>query len=124
MKHYLLYDGVCKLCNGAVRFILRHEQTDTLLFSPLHSSFSQEIIKQHPELQNVDSVICVIIDESGKESFSIRSEAVFTIIRYVGGIWKFFLLFSVVPKPIRDYVYNAAARCRHRKSNHDSSSNV
>lgn len=75
--------------------------------------FSQSILKRHPELQTVDSVVFVIIDKSGKEFISVRSEAVFNIIRYVGGIWKIFLFFSIVPKPIRDFFYDLIARNRY-----------
>lgn len=114
MKQYLLYDGVCRLCNAAVQFVLKYEQTDSLLFSPLHSSFSQSIVNRHTELQDVDSVIFVTIDESGKERASIRSEAIFDLIRYVGGKWKFILLFSLFPKPIREYLYDRIAYSRYK----------
>ena len=33
----VLFDGVCHLCDGAVRFILKREKSANLYFAPLQS---------------------------------------------------------------------------------------
>ena len=40
----LLYDGVCGVCNGAVRTILRFDSRGTLRFAALDSDFARDII--------------------------------------------------------------------------------
>jgi predicted DCC family thiol-disulfide oxidoreductase YuxK len=45
----------------------------------------------------------------------VRSDAVIQILAYLGGSWAVLgFLMSLIPKPVRDAVYNLAAKNRHR----------
>ena len=44
-KGIVLFDGVCHLCDGAVRFILKRERTAELKFAPLQSDLGKSSLK-------------------------------------------------------------------------------
>ena len=56
------------------------------------------------------------VDDPGapNERVLIRSAAGLRIARYMGGFWRLTLLAAIVPRPIRDAMYDFIARHRHR----------
>ena len=115
----LLYDGVCGFCNKSVQMILAKDKRGTLRFAPLQSKLGKEIIAQH-HLEDIDSV--VFVDRSsGKEEIAVRSSAALKIAAYLGGWWRFFAVFKIVPRPLRDFFYDLFAKYRYRLfGKHDS----
>lgn len=101
----LLYDGVCALCNGAVKKILRDDKVGSMRFAALDSEYGTQVIDRHPELAGVDSF--VIVDNPGgpDERTHIRSDAVLRVIDYLGGARRASLIGRLVPRPIRDSLY-------------------
>ncbi len=110
----LLYDGVCALCNGAVKKILRDDKIGTMRFAALDSEYGDQVLARHPELAGVDSL--VIIDNPGEpiERIHIRSDGVLRIMDYLGGTRRAALIARLVPRPIRDALYRLVARTRYR----------
>ena len=109
----LLYDGTCGFCAKSVQFVLaREKRRHTLRFAPLQSALGAEVQSRHPELVNVDSVIWF---EPNSKTVSVKSTAVFHVLRYLGGIWTVLAaLGAIVPRFIRDGVYDLMARHRHK----------
>ena len=111
----LLYDGLCGFCSESVQRILRFEKEKTLLFAALQSDFGKSILERHPDLKNIDSVVFVAPNVSpDHESVFVRSDAVLQIARYLGGPWKLALAAYVIPRSVRDYLYDQFARRRYR----------
>jgi predicted DCC family thiol-disulfide oxidoreductase YuxK len=110
----LLYDGVCGFCNGAVRTILRVDRRGTLRFAALDSDFARAIISRHPSLHDVDTV--VFVDNPGQEGerVSVRTAAGLRVADYLGGAWKLLLVAGVIPRPVRDWLYDRFAAVRYR----------
>ncbi len=105
----LLYDGLCALCNGWVRFLLRVDRGGPLRFAALASATGDRIRTAHPELTGVDSLVFV-----EGERAAVRSTAVLRIFRYLGGPWRLFLIGWIVPREIRDSLYDVVAFWRYR----------
>ncbi|MCF6390230.1 DCC1-like thiol-disulfide oxidoreductase family protein [Mycobacterium sp. MBM] len=110
----LLYDGVCGVCNGAVRTILRFDKRATLLFAALDSDFARDVISRHPRLATVDSMVFVRDPGRPSETVSTESEALLQVAEYLGGLWKLALAARVVPAFLRDRLYAAFAAVRYR----------
>ncbi len=110
----LLYDGVCGVCNWAVRTVLRFDPHGTLRFAALDSDFARAIIDRHPAIQDVDSV--VFVDEPGQpaERVAARSEAALRVVDYLGGPWKLLKVARIMPAPLRDWLYDRFAGIRYR----------
>ena len=46
-KGIVLFDGVCHLCDGAVRFILKRERAAELKFAPLQSDSGKSLLEKY-----------------------------------------------------------------------------
>lgn len=68
------------------------------------------LLKKHGlDPQYFDSVVVV----DGARCF-VRSDAVFEILRCIGGPWRALTVFQLLPRPLRDAVYDWIARNRYR----------
>ena len=110
MDRIVLFDGICNLCNGSVRFILKNDKSKMIKVSSLQSETGKNLLWQagFPE----DSIFSVIYFRG--EKIYQRSEAVLQILKDMGGIWKLFYGFIIIPAFIRDFFYNVIARYRYR----------
>jgi predicted DCC family thiol-disulfide oxidoreductase YuxK len=106
----LLFDGVCNLCNGAVKFIIAQDPKGKYAFASLQSAVGEALLRRHNlPTQHIDTVVLV---EEGK--VYTRSSAGLRVAKGLGGVWTLLYVFMVVPKPIRDAVYDFIARNRYR----------
>lgn len=104
----VLFDGVCALCNGIVRFTRKRMKPDRLLFAPLQSPAGQALLEQHGlDPEATESV--VVIDRRGAH---LHSDAALRLMRELRFPWPVFAVFRIIPRPIRDAVYNWIARKR------------
>ncbi len=107
----LLYDGVCALCNGAVKFVLRRDASGSVRFASLQGDTAARLLAERPELAAIDSMIW--LDGAGRAS--VRSAAALAIADHVGGIWALAASIGrIVPRPLRDKAYDLIARTRYR----------
>lgn len=110
----LLYDGVCGVCNAAVRTILRFDPHGTLRFAALDSDFARDVFARHPAIKDVDSVVFVDEPEQPGERVAVRSAAALRVVDYLGGPWKLLKAARVIPTPLRDWLYDRIAAVRYR----------
>ncbi len=107
----LLYDGVCALCNGAMRTVLKRDPTGAARFAPLQGATAAAVLAEHPELAGIDSMIW--IDANGR-AFT-RSAAALAMARHLGGGWAVLAsLARIVPAALRDAIYDSVAKTRYR----------
>ncbi|MGC2197457.1 MAG: DCC1-like thiol-disulfide oxidoreductase family protein [Terriglobales bacterium] len=112
----LLYDGVCGLCNRLVQFILRHDHNDAFRFASLQSARAEEMLKRH-DVSAADLDTFYVIADPGQPSERLfaRSDAVAYVLSELGGIWKVVgWLWNLLPRYIRDALYNLVARHRYQ----------
>jgi predicted DCC family thiol-disulfide oxidoreductase YuxK len=110
----LLYDGSCGLCSRLVQFVLRADPRGTLRFGSLQEGYARELWSRHPELRDVDSIAWVEILPDGRERVSVRSEAALRLARYLNYPWRLLAFTRIVPRSLRDRLYDYVARRRHR----------
>lgn len=110
----MLYDGLCGFCNRGVQTVLRYDRRGTLRFAALQSEYGQAVIARHPELAGVDSVVFLERGGGGEERVHVRSDAALRVAAYLGGAWKIFLAARLIPKPLRDFLYDTFARNRYK----------
>jgi predicted DCC family thiol-disulfide oxidoreductase YuxK len=112
----LLYDGVCALCNRFVQFILRRDRNANFRFASLQSAFAAPILTRHGSSpSDLDTVYVVVNYELPDEYLLSRSEAILFVLKQLAGPWRASAsLLQLLPKSLRDAVYNAVARRRYR----------
>jgi predicted DCC family thiol-disulfide oxidoreductase YuxK len=108
----LFYDGHCGLCHGAVKFVLKHDRSGKAFrFAPLQGVTFQSRVSSSQRANLPDSV--VVLTDDG--TLSMRSNAFIHILRRLGGGWRILAgALAVIPRPLRDVVYNFVARIRYR----------
>ena len=111
----LLYDGTCGFCSASVQFALRHDRRGSLRFAALDSSFGRAVLARHPELAVVDSVVWYEPAGGGAtERLLTRSAAALRVARYLGGPWRLAAVAGLIPRSLRDSLYDLVARHRHQ----------
>lgn len=106
----LLFDGVCNLCNASVQWVLKRDQKGIFKFASLQSDTGQALLKKfgfHSE--DFDTVVLV----DGERIFT-RSDVPLEIVRRLGGAWSLLTVFKIIPRFIRNAVYDWVARNRYR----------
>ena len=108
-KPVILFDGVCNLCSGSVQFILKRDKEKKFLFASLQSNYGQNLLRQFN--LPTDTFNSFILYEKGK--IFTRSTAALKMFSELKG-WKWVSAFRIVPKIIRDGVYNLIAKNRYK----------
>ncbi len=104
----IFFDGVCNLCNGAINFVIDRDKSKRYKFASLQSETAQTILPN--PTKGLDSII--LYKESGDILF--KSDAALEISKNLKGAWPILYIFKVVPRFLRDIVYNWVARNRYK----------
>lgn len=106
----VLFDGVCNLCNASVLFIIDRDPGRHFAFAPLQGEGAARLLAEHgyggAELGSV------LLVEGGR--VHARSTAALRIARRLRGAWPLLSALVVVPRPVRDAVYDWIGRNRYR----------
>ena len=106
----ILFDGVCNFCNSTVNFIIDRDKKKRFKFTALQSEAGQKILKTFN--LNVTDFDTIIMAED--HSYYEKSTAALKIAKGLGGIWKLFYVFVIVPACIRDFFYDIIAKHRYK----------
>jgi len=106
----VLFDGVCRLCAGWVRFLLRHDRERRFLLCSVQSAEGQAIL-QHFGLPT-DRFDSMLLVEGPHAHY--RSDAFLRIVRDLPGAWPLLAGLRAIPRPLRDWCYERIALNRYR----------
>jgi predicted DCC family thiol-disulfide oxidoreductase YuxK len=110
MPPILLFDGVCNLCNASVQWVLLRDKKGVFRFAALQSEAGQAILKKHGlDTETFNSVVLA----DGDRLFT-RSDAPLEVAVRLGGAWRLLGVFKIIPRFIRDGIYDWIARNRYR----------
>lgn len=106
----ILFDGICNLCNGAVQKVIEKDEKNQFKFASLQSAFGQEFLKENTlNDQNLDSMILLDGDK-----FYTKSDAALRIGKELKGIYGLSGIFLIVPRFLRNWVYDIIAKNRYK----------
>lgn len=116
---YIIFDDECNFCKKSTHFISKRDKSMKFKFASIHNDVGKEILSLSGCPENINSVILII---NGK--YYTKSSAVFRTLRHFDSIWKLLSILLLIPKPIRDYVYDIIAKNKHKlnKNNKDCKS--
>ena len=110
-KDIVLFDGVCNLCNGFVNFILDRDISNRFVFGSLQSDQGKSLlIDYNLNPAALDSV--VVISATGEAL--VKSNAAIYILSHLHMPWSLIRIFKVLPRWLRDMVYDVIAANRYR----------
>lgn len=102
-KHIIYFDGVCGLCNSFVTLLLKIDSN--LKFATLQGKSGQELLNK---INFNNAEFDTVIFQKNDQIYT-KSTAVFEIFKTIGGIWKIFLIFSLLPISLTDSIYRYIA---------------
>ena len=104
-KRIILFDGICGFCNSSINTLMKLDTQKLFLYSSLQGEF----IKTLNIEPKMDSIIYY---EDGNLFY--KSTAILKILRSLGGIWVFANIFYIIPRTIRDFLYDLVAKHRYK----------
>jgi predicted DCC family thiol-disulfide oxidoreductase YuxK len=111
MVWVVFFDGDCAFCAQSVRLLARLDKRDRILFAPLQGRLSEQKGFDRYTQQEAGTMV-VLRKEDGK--YFTHSDAWLEVARALGGAWRAFLVLWMIPKSLRDWVYQWVARNRYR----------
>lgn len=106
----VFYDGVCKLCNGFVNFLLAVDKKGVIKFASLQSAFAEHLLQD--AIKKSEDFETIIFLEKGKIYY--ESSAVLRIFKYLGFFYSILSIFLIVPSFVRNPIYRLISRHRYK----------
>jgi predicted DCC family thiol-disulfide oxidoreductase YuxK len=103
----LYFDGVCGLCNAWVDFVIHHDKKNFFKFSPLQSDYAKRNLPQ-----NLTTNLNTLVVQTN-ETVYLKSDAVIYILATIGGVFYSAQILKLIPRFIRDVVYDLIAKVRY-----------
>ncbi len=105
------FDGTCNLCNGFVDFLIRRDRRRTLRYASRQGEAFAALTERHPEIAAVDTMLSHELE--GDRMF-LKSDATLSAVGFLPAPWPLLRVLRLVPRPLRNGVYDWVARNRYR----------
>ncbi|HMB91714.1 MAG TPA: thiol-disulfide oxidoreductase DCC family protein [Rhodothermales bacterium] len=106
----ILFDGVCNLCNSSVNFIIDRDPEGYFKFAALQDEAAQPILDRYG--LSADYTDSIVLIEDGQ--CYRQSDAALRVARHLRGAWPVLHNLVLLPRPLRDALYDWIARNRYR----------
>ncbi|WP_428427855.1 thiol-disulfide oxidoreductase DCC family protein [Pararhizobium sp.] len=106
----IVFDGECIFCSGWVNFVLRHDRQGRYRFITAQSPLG-EALYRHYGLDSRNYETNILLDAG---IAYLKSEGSFRMAAGLGFPWTLACVFRVIPRRIRDPLYEVVARNRYR----------
>jgi predicted DCC family thiol-disulfide oxidoreductase YuxK len=106
--HSIVYfDGWCGLCNRFVNFLLEHDRKRRIRFATIQG----ETAGRNLPATYRRTPTTIVLEHQGRR-FE-RSTAALMSLQLLGGAWRLAGVLRLIPRPLRDLVYDWIARKRY-----------
>jgi predicted DCC family thiol-disulfide oxidoreductase YuxK len=105
----IVFDGVCNLCNTLVQFVIARDPAARFRFAPLQSESGRRLLRATSLAEPFPDTAVLV--EAGRPF--TRSTAALRIVRRLRAPWPLAYVLILVPRPLRDALYDAIARRRY-----------
>jgi predicted DCC family thiol-disulfide oxidoreductase YuxK len=109
-KRVVLFDGVCNLCSFWVRFAIARDPAARLRFAPVQSGCGQDFLRRRNLPTDLFESFYLIEDGRVYE----KSTAFLRMVRHLRRPWPLLRAARILPRPLRDWLYDRIARNRYR----------
>ena len=106
----LLYDGICILCNGFVKWLIKRDTSKIFQYATLQQTIGKSIIEQLG-IQDDDEDTVVLIHQG---QYYTHADVSLQIAKILGLPYSLFGILNIVPRSVRNLVYRWIARNRYR----------
>ncbi|RNL54631.1 thiol-disulfide oxidoreductase DCC family protein [Pedobacter jejuensis] len=106
----IFFDGICNLCNTSVQFAVKHDKKNIFKFTALQGEYAKTILPKF----NIDSTKLNSILLVDGEKVYTKSSAALRVAKKLNGLLPLLYTFIIIPKFIRDWVYDIVAKNRYK----------
>jgi predicted DCC family thiol-disulfide oxidoreductase YuxK len=131
-KSLLLFDGACNFCNGAVLFVIDRDPQERFVFAPLQSELGKQTLRENGletmlaarapagagQAGALTGAASLVLIERGR--VYLRSAAALRVALRLRWPWPLFYAALLVPRFVRDWVYETFAARRYWFGQSDS----
>ena len=107
-KPLFVFDGHCVLCSTGASFIMKHDRQARVQFASAQSELGSAVYRK---LGMPIDESYLLIDSTGCHT---KSDGYFRLARILGGWWRLALVGKLLPRPVRDWLYDRVALNRYR----------
>lgn len=106
----IVFDAQCLLCNGWVKFLLRHDAKAVFRFASIQGEQGRRMLEEAGlKVEGLETLL--LVDDEGTWQ---HTEAILRILRGLGWPWRIAGLLRIIPAAWRDAAYRLIARNRYR----------
>ena len=105
----VLFDGVCKLCSTWAKFLIKFDNKRNFKLATVQSSEGRAILEWYG-LPSDDYKTMVYVEG---EVIYTQSTAFIRVMSVLPFPWKLFCVFWIIPRPIRNWLYDRIALNRY-----------
>jgi len=106
----VLFDGICNFCNWGVNFLLRWDRRGVIRFAAMQSAPGLSLLRSN-NLSETDFETFYVLD--GNRILG-KSDAILHLNRSMAWPWRVGQILRLVPRVVRDSLYDLVARNRYR----------
>ncbi len=107
----IIYDGECRLCNRAIQFLKSEKTPEGIRFVPSSDPESSDRLTKHGIDPAITNRSVVFITD---RKIYTKSTAVIKALQRKAGIWKLAVIILLIPKAVRDFIYDRIAERRNK----------
>lgn len=108
-KKIIVFDGVCHLCSGWVRFLLARDRAKQYQFAAMQGAAGRQLLVAHG--LDINNPVSFLLFDGAKGYTD--SDAIIRVLTSLGGLWRMMSIFRLIPAPIRNLFYRWVARHRY-----------
>ena len=105
----IVFDGVCVLCSGFVRMVVRLDRKNRFRFATAQSPFGEALFRKYGLRTDSYETNLVLIDGAA----FMRLESLVAVMTELGWPWRAARVLLLLPRPLRNWLYNRIARNRY-----------
>ncbi len=106
----VLFDGICNFCNWGVNFLLRWDSRGVVRFAAMQSEPGLRLLRAN-NLSETDYETFYVLDG---DRVLRKSEAILHLNGYLPWYWRGGIILALIPRKVRDSLYDLVARNRYK----------
>lgn len=115
LRAVIVFDGVCVLCNGWVRFLLRHDRRQRYRFAAMQGDAGRRLLAGNGlDPDDPMSFLLIEYDRGPMPRIATDTDAMQRVLVGLGGAWRMAAVIVLLPRGLRDRLYRLIARNRYR----------
>ncbi len=106
----ILFDGICNFCDSTVQLIIKLDKNSIFKFASQQSEIGIKILSEYHYMNDtIDTIIFI-----NEDKIYIKSDAALKICSLLTGYPRLFLIFRILPRFVRDFLYDIFAKNRYK----------